>query len=589
MKKKAFTLTELLVVVVIVGVLSAVVLPKFTKILQTRKTTEAENVMAAVRNEQEARCMVGRDYVGQEGINKLASLPKATSENYTYSLDKQGITATAKDGEYILQIPSYTDGRICCSEKVAGNGACDALNKDYPKCDATFLASLDKSTCEAPEPEPNSNEECADKDVAHPAQTLTEDGCTFTRTWTLEAYPTCWTYTDGTKTCGTQCVHPTNPDAADDCPRSGGTWNSETCECTCPPGTKDDGSASCVCDITYPANKQNKDLCDNPDYYVYEGTWNMQTCKCDCPQDTTWEEGQGCVKKPCESKPGDIQQCEDPQVVPNYAPVAGTWNYNTCECDCPPNTTKNGYGDCMPACQQTQENLYKAQDCEQPQIQVVAHDYRGNPLYDKVEGTWNWEGPHACSCDCPAGSIYRNGYCYIHCEGHDQDRNLCQQGYQSDRNNGTAVSGWYIEDACECRCPKFALAHRSGGGKVVACYLNSCTTAEPPAGGWADAKYQCEHLGDPNAWPDKYVNGRWNDEKCRCDCPRGSTPEVSHYGNSTKMYIRACKRRDGVDYDNENRTILYEWDPDDDEGYDYADDYMQDQYDMDYDMDMGWD
>ena len=46
--KKAFTLTELLVVVIVIGVLSAVVLPKFSKVIETRKTTEAEELMAAV-------------------------------------------------------------------------------------------------------------------------------------------------------------------------------------------------------------------------------------------------------------------------------------------------------------------------------------------------------------------------------------------------------------------------------------------------------------------------------------------------------------------------------------------------------------
>ena len=61
-KKKAFTLTELLVVVIVIGVLSAVVLPKFSKVIETRKTTEAEEMMAAVRTEQERRCSLDKNY-----------------------------------------------------------------------------------------------------------------------------------------------------------------------------------------------------------------------------------------------------------------------------------------------------------------------------------------------------------------------------------------------------------------------------------------------------------------------------------------------------------------------------------------------
>ena len=176
MKKRAFTLTELLVVVVIVGVLSAVVLPKFTKILQTRKTTEAENVMAAVRNEQEARCMVGRDYTAD--TTKLASLPKATSKNYTYTLDAQGITATAKDGNYTLQIPSYTDGRICCS----GEG-CDGLNKDYPLCGS--ISNLVEASCEAPIPQPCADGDCGPDPEPEPEPCNLTD---YTRTCQEEGY-----------------------------------------------------------------------------------------------------------------------------------------------------------------------------------------------------------------------------------------------------------------------------------------------------------------------------------------------------------------------------------------------------------------
>lgn len=49
--------------VIVIGVLSAVVLPKFSKAIETRKTTEAEELMAAVRTEQEKRCALDQKYL----------------------------------------------------------------------------------------------------------------------------------------------------------------------------------------------------------------------------------------------------------------------------------------------------------------------------------------------------------------------------------------------------------------------------------------------------------------------------------------------------------------------------------------------
>ena len=137
-KKKAFTLTELLVVVIIIGVLSAVVLPKFNKIVETRKTTEAEELMAAVRTEQEKRCALDKDYLTE--VTKLTEvLPTDTTKNFTYTLTSTGIKASSK-GKYAyeLQMPSYADGRICCENETE----CLKLNKDYPLC-SELLAKAD--------------------------------------------------------------------------------------------------------------------------------------------------------------------------------------------------------------------------------------------------------------------------------------------------------------------------------------------------------------------------------------------------------------------------------------------------------------
>ena len=137
-KKKAFTLTELLVVVIIIGVLSAVVLPKFNKIVETRKTTEAEELMSAVRTEQEKRCALDKEYLTE--VTKLTEvLPTDTTKNFAYTLTSTGIKAASKGKySYELQMPSYADGRICCENETE----CLELNKDYPLC-SELLAKAD--------------------------------------------------------------------------------------------------------------------------------------------------------------------------------------------------------------------------------------------------------------------------------------------------------------------------------------------------------------------------------------------------------------------------------------------------------------
>lgn len=154
-KKKAFTLTELLVVVVIVGILATAVLPKFGKVLETRKTTEAEEILRAVRTEQERRCSLDRPYVTD--FENLSGLVNAReTEHYKYSLTSSGMIASSKGKfSYDLKMPSYADGRICCE-----GDSCKDLNKEYPACSSLPASTRGDEPCLAPVVEPQDPTDC---------------------------------------------------------------------------------------------------------------------------------------------------------------------------------------------------------------------------------------------------------------------------------------------------------------------------------------------------------------------------------------------------------------------------------------------
>ena len=146
--KKAFTLTELLIVVIVLGVLSAVAVPKFSRVLETRKTTEAEHVLTALRAEQEHRCVLGKEYQLQTGRTETLADAKS-GKNYTYSLTRTGAKATSAKG-YSIQMPSYKNGVLCCE-----GSYCNSLNKSYPSCDSVSVpqdeCASSCSDCSCPE------------------------------------------------------------------------------------------------------------------------------------------------------------------------------------------------------------------------------------------------------------------------------------------------------------------------------------------------------------------------------------------------------------------------------------------------------
>ncbi len=297
-KKKAFTLTELLVVVIVIGVLSAAVLPKFSKVIETRKTTEAEELMASIRTEQEKRCALDKPYLTD--LSQMNDVIKtASTKNYQINLQNKGINAASKGNySYTLQMPSYADGRICC------DGAdCEKLNKNYPSCTGFTY-----------EPSP--------------------DSCAGTVTPVEPEIKSC--SGSSTQACGCQ----NKGTQSRTCNTTTGEWSdwgacsvSDECECT---GTKPDAIQDCnTC-----GTQMRSVTCDTTTGEWKTGEWGMcsktvEECN-PCPENKFPGEGGICICK----NYADAADCKDQEewvqvnmTLMKKVTVSYTWNDLSCTCE----------------------------------------------------------------------------------------------------------------------------------------------------------------------------------------------------------------------------------------------------------------
>ena len=116
MNRKGFTLIELMVVIVIIGILAALAIPKFTDASAKAKMSEAPPVLAAFENAQFARIAETGDVGGEEHI--VFKRDTSTWWNYTFGSTNGVFDATAKNN--IGDFPS--GGTLTTTVTNAGGG-----------------------------------------------------------------------------------------------------------------------------------------------------------------------------------------------------------------------------------------------------------------------------------------------------------------------------------------------------------------------------------------------------------------------------------------------------------------------------------
>ena len=140
--KRGFTLIELMVVVLIIGILASIAIPQYMKTVETSKATDAVGLVMMISNAQRS-CMLDNpsDIAGQCPTGQLSASHPLVTKKYIADHD-WGTAATGTPYYY------YTCTTVNCTAwaqrksgtysnwgyTISNAGVCTPLTSDTPKC-----------------------------------------------------------------------------------------------------------------------------------------------------------------------------------------------------------------------------------------------------------------------------------------------------------------------------------------------------------------------------------------------------------------------------------------------------------------------
>ena len=155
--EKGFTLVELLVVIIIIGILAAIALPNFLNQGAKAKQTEAKQNIGLINRSQTAFRSENQAFASSFDILGIGTLTGSTgaasTSNYSYTLtggtDSTTTIATARDGA--LKAYSGGNGRFTnsASQSTIASVLCEATTPGVTAASAPTTSATAAPTCPA--------------------------------------------------------------------------------------------------------------------------------------------------------------------------------------------------------------------------------------------------------------------------------------------------------------------------------------------------------------------------------------------------------------------------------------------------------